>query len=289
MPKKLDFDSAIKKVENISNKVDIIMRNGLIVAFFLIVDGITFILNPDTTLPEMAKNIILLVLLASVSVLITNLAAKTRDAKTIAISAIIVILSIVFYIYPDFIAAYIQLLLALFIIYNGAMNIINALNSDRLSKYAQVITKKYNKVVNRKAKGEKYKEQKEKFKEIDDNINQGLEEQKNKLISPLVNIVNKTSGKSSVLYIVANSASVILGIILLIFPGVSMMMWGIIFLYAGLPNLFAAIKTMDLFGKIKEKRFKEILFDAEKGDNDKQEGAGEKSDKVGKSGKSKSK
>ncbi|MBR3248492.1 hypothetical protein IKF89_00460 [Candidatus Saccharibacteria bacterium] len=268
--KKLDSDKIIKKIEDISSKVDIIMRNGLIIAFFLIVDGITFILNPDTTLSGMAQNIILLILFAAFSVLITNLAAKTRDKKTIIISLTIAILSIVFYIYPDFIAAYIQLLLALFIIYNGIVNIANILNlNDKLAKYTTAITKKYNKIAKRKVESEEKKAQREKFKEIDDNINQGLEEQKKKLINPLVNIVNKSS-KSSVLYIIANSASIILGIILLIFPDVSMMMWGIIFLYTGLPNLFAAIKTMDLFRKIKEKKFKEILFDAEKGDEPKQ-------------------
>ena len=217
--KKLDSDKIIKKIEDISSKVDIIMRNGLIIAFFLIVDGITFILNPDTTLSGMAQNIILLILFAAFSVLITNLAAKTRDKKTIIISLTIAILSIVFYIYPDFIAAYIQLLLALFIIYNGIVNIANILNlNDKLAKYTTAITKKYNKIAKRKVESEEKKAQREKFKEIDDNINQGLEEQKKKLINPLVNIVNKSS-KSSVLYIIANSASIILGIILLIHAG----------------------------------------------------------------------
>lgn len=71
----------MKKVEGISNKVDVIMRNRLIIAFFLVVDGVTFILNPNTTLSGMAKNIILLIIFAAVSVLIANLAAKTKDLK----------------------------------------------------------------------------------------------------------------------------------------------------------------------------------------------------------------
>ena len=269
MAKKVNFDDTIKKVEGISNKVDIIMRNRLIVAFFLIVDGITFLLNPDTTLPEMARNIIILILLAAASVLITNLAAKTKDVKTIAISITIIILGIIFYIYPDLIAAYMQLLLALFIIYNGIVNIANVVESERLSKYAKFLTKKYNKIVNPKAGDKKKEEQKEKFKEVDSNINEGLEQQKEKMITPLVNIVNKAN-KTSTLYIVANAASIVLGIILLIFPGVSMMMWGIIFLYTGIPNLLAAMKSMNLSKKIKEKKFKEILFDAEKDDKSKQ-------------------
>ena len=267
MPKKPNLDKTIKKVENLSNTVDIIMRNRLIVAIFLIVDGITFMLNPDTTLPEMARNIILLVLLAAISVFITNLASKTRDAKTIAISLAIIIVSIIFYIYPDIISAYMQLFLALFIIYDGLNNLANYFNLARLSKYTQAISRKYNKLINKKPK-KVNQERKEKLKEIDNNINVGLEEQKEKLISPLKNIVNKSS-KFSALYVIANTASIILGIILLVFPGVSMMVWGLIFLYTGLSNLFVAIKTMNLTSKLKQKKFKEILFDAKKDDSKK--------------------
>ena len=89
MSKKSKFDKIIKKIEKISSKVDIIMRNRLIVAFFLILDGVTFLLNPDTTLSEMARNIIFLILLAAFSVFITNLAAKTKDLKTIALSFLV--------------------------------------------------------------------------------------------------------------------------------------------------------------------------------------------------------
>ena len=104
---------------------------------------------------------------AAASVLIANLAAKAKDIKTIAISIAIIIIGIVFYIYPDFIAAYIQLLLSLFIIYGGVMNIINTLHlSGKLSKYTQAITRKYNKIVSSHKKENKEKvEQKEKLKE----------------------------------------------------------------------------------------------------------------------------
>ena len=267
MPKKPNLDKTVKKVENLSNTVDIIMRNRLIVAIFLIVDGITFMLNPDTTLPEMARNIILLVLLAAISVFITNLASKAKDAKTIAISLAIIIVSIIFYIYPDIISAYMQLFLALFIIYDGLTNLANYFNLTRLSRYTQSLSEKITKLINRKPKNVN-KERQEKLKEIDNNINAGLEEQKEKLISPLKNIVNKSS-KFSALYIIANAASITLGLILLIFPGVSMMVWGLIFLYTGLSNLFVAIKTMDLTNKLKQKRFKEIIFDAKKDDQKK--------------------
>lgn len=264
-PKKLDFDNTVKKVENISNTVDIIMRNRLIIAFFLIVDGITFILNPDTTLSGMAQNIILILILASLSVLIANLTAKVKDAKTIVITLIIIALAAFFYFNPDFIAGYIQLLLALFIIYDGASNIASLLHwNDKLSKYTSAITSKYHKLTEKTSD----KAQGEKFKEIDNQLNTELEGQKTKLITPLKKIVDKSS-KSSTLFIITNSASVIFGIILLVFPSVSMVVWGIIFLYTGFSNLITSIRTMGLISKIKQKKFKEIIFDAEKPDTKK--------------------
>ena len=245
--KKLDFDKTIKKVENVSNKVDIIMRNRLIIAFFLIVDGITFLLNPDTTLAGMAKNIILLMLLASFSILIANLSVKTKDAKTIIISILIMLIGAFFYFYPDLIAAYMQLLLSLFIIYEGITNIACILNFDnKLSKYTQAITKIYNKLIRRKNK--KKNKQKAKFKDIDNSINNGLEEQGQKMMTPLRNLANKSS-KSSILYIIVNTISIILGIVLLVFPDVSMMIWGIIFLYVGLSNFTVAVKAMNFSKK----------------------------------------
>ena len=78
-----------------------------------------------------------------------------------------------------------------------------------------------------------------------------MEQQKEKLITPLKNIVNKTT-KSSLLYIVVNIASIILGIMLLIFPDVSMVVWGIIFLYAGFSDLLISMKTMNISEKIKK-------------------------------------
>ena len=88
--------------------------------------------------------------------------------------------------------------------------------------------------------------------EVENNFNEGLEQQKAKLITPLKNILNKTN-KSSKLYIITNIATIILGILLIIFPDVSMVVWGLIFLYTGFSDLFISIKTMGISSKIKEK------------------------------------
>lgn len=257
MVKKLNFDNTIKKMEGLSDKVNILMRNKLIIAIFLIVDGIIFILNPNSSLAEMSRSIILLVLLASFSTLLANLSVKPRDIKSIIISLIILILGIVLYIYPDLISAYIQLILSLVIICNGILNIVNSLNLKKTSKYTKIIAEKYNKIINKKKENKDLKEEKkeEKFKDVNKNFNEGMEQQKERLIAPLERLVGKTS-TLPVLYIVANIATVILGIILLIFPDVSMVIWGIIFLYIGFSDLLVFMKTMNVSKKIKEKTLK---------------------------------
>ena len=253
MLKKLNYDDSIKKVEYISDKVNVIMRNRLIIAIFLIVDGITFMLNPNGSLAEMARSIIILVLLASFSTFLINLSAKTKDIKSIVTSIVVLVIGVVLYIYPDLVSAYIQLILSVFIILYGLMNILNALNLNKLSGFSKGITEKYNNIVNNKKTNKNLDETKEeeRFKDVNKNFNEGMEQQKEKLITPLKNIVNKTT-KSSLLYIVVNIASIILGIMLLIFPDVSMVVWGIIFLYAGFSDLLISMKTMNISEKIKK-------------------------------------
>ncbi len=265
MSKKSNSDKLAKKLEVILSKVDIVMRNGLIVALFLIIDGINFILNPEATIEGMARNIILLALIAALSIFVANLTAKTRNKKTVILSAIVVVIGIILFIFPSLIAAYIQIILAVFIIYNGVSNIAKALNLNKLSNFVQNIAGKISKISNRKkpAPSKEKAERIAQFKEVNKSVNSSMEEQAAKLINPLKGAVDKAS-KFSALYIIANIVSIIIGIMLLILPEVSMTVWGILFIYTGIPNLLAAAKSMQLIQKVKEKKFKEILYGDEK-------------------------
>ena len=253
MLKDINFDSTIKKVESASSKVDAIMRNRLIIAIFLIVDGITFLLNPSTSLTGMTRNIIIFVLLASFSTLITNIYSKTKDTKSIVMSIVIIVIGIIAFIYPDAISAYVQILFALFIIYDGLINILNTLNLNQLSGRTQAIAEKFNNIISHN------------HEDVTKNFEEGMEEQKEKFMNPLKNIVNKTN-KSSILYIIINIASVVLGVQLLMFSNVSIIVWGVIFIYTGISDLLVAMRTMNISKKIKEKKIKEILYDEDKTD-----------------------
>jgi uncharacterized membrane protein HdeD (DUF308 family) len=251
MGKKINYDKVLKKIEKATKIIEIIMRNRLIIALLLIIDGITIILNPNSSLVAIARSIILIVLLAAFSTLIANLCTRKKDIKSIIISSLILIIGIITYFYPDIISAYIQLLLSLFIIYDGLINILNVLNLNKISKYTHKISEKYEKVISQK--------------KVNKDIDKELEVQGNKYIEPLKNIVGKTN-KSSILYIIINLATIVLGIFLL-FSSSSMIIWGIIFTYTGTSDLLVTMKTMDILTKIKEKKFKDILYDTNKVDS----------------------
>lgn len=248
MGKKINYDKVLKKIESVTKTIEIIMRNRLIIALLLIIDGITIILNPNSSLVAIARSIILIVLLAAFSTLIANLCSRKKDIKSIIISSLILIIGITTYFYPDIISAYIQLLLSLFIIYDGLINILNVLNINKISQYTHKISDKYEKAISRK--------------KVNKDIDKELEIQGSKYIEPLKNIVSKTN-KSSTLYIVINLATIILGVFLL-FSSSSMIIWGIIFIYTGTSDLLVTMKTMDISTKIKEKKFKDILYDTDK-------------------------
>ena len=260
MAKKMNFDNTMKKVENTAGKVDIIMKNKLIIALFLIVEGVSILLNPAASLEGMARNIIMLVFFAAFLSLVTHLSAKQKDKKSIIISALIVIVSVITYIYPDTISAYIQLLLSLFIIYDGLSNIFNTLHLTKFSGYTEKIAKKYEKIANKKSPSE--------------DVDKGMDEQRDKFMKPIENILSK-SNKSTILYLVVNFATVILGILLLV-SSYSMVVWGIIFLYTGTSDLIVSMRTMNVASKLKEKKFKEILYGEEQKTSNKKKTAKKK-------------
>ena len=260
--KKLDLEKAAKKAEGVVNNVTAIMQSGLIIAFFLIIDGITFILNPENTLRGMAQNIILIVVLAVASIFLSSIFAKPKNRKTIIISLLVLITAIIFWIFPDLIAAYLWLALSLLIIGNGLFNIANLLKfTEKISKFTRPLKEKITRIKEkRKAKKSKSllaESDRKQFKGVDQDLNKGLEEQATKLLNPFQNMVEKSS-KSAVLFIIANTISVIFGLVLLIYPDTSITLWGVIFLYTGLTSFIAGLKAMQIFKKIKEKRFKEI-------------------------------
>ena len=247
MPKNkiINFDEAKIKIEDMSNKINIIMRNRLIIAILLIVDGINFILNPNGSMSDMARGIALVVLIGSFTLLITNLFSKNKSIKTIIISLFVIIVCAISIIYPNFIANYIKFILALIIFFNGILNVLNILKLDKLKLYTFYFEKKFKGLIHEA--------------NISQEFEDGVKEQTDRIINS-VNDVVKKSNKNSYFSLIVNIISIILGVLLFILPNITVITFGVIFVYTGILDFAMVFKSRNIGKKIRDKKFKEILF-----------------------------
>lgn len=242
------FNGVIEKIENTTKKIDVIMRNRLIIASFLIIDGVNFILNPTRSISDMARLVALFVFVASATAIITNISSKQKDLKSIIISTISIMISIVIFIFPRAMALHLRIILSLFIIFNGLINIFNVLKLDKVSSYIINVENKIKDIVHKR--------------KIEENFEKGIKEQTKRITKPLnefMDITNKIS--YSYLYLVINTISIILGIVLLIWSDITIVIWGVIFIFIGISDFLMAAKSMNISKKLKEKDIKAILYD----------------------------
>lgn len=237
MRKKITLEKLFKKIEKFAEKAKVLMQNRLVIAIFLIVDGITIVFNPNAPLTRIARSVILIIILSAISSLMSELYAKKKNIISIIKSLILLIVSVTTYLYPDFISAYMQLLLSIYIIYVGLSNILGILHLNRFTDFIDRLSKKYDNISNQK--------------KLSRDIDKQMTLQGNKYIKPLQKLLNKAKN-SSVIYIIVNILTIVLGILLLV-SSFSMFVWGIIFLYTGISDLIIVVKAMNLSDDIKEK------------------------------------
>ena len=224
-------------VEIISKKVYSIMHNRLIIAVFMIVDGICFIIDPTNKMEFTSQMVALSALLASFAVLTTNISSKKRNLKYIILAIIIIIICIYLLIFPKILAINLRVLFAIFIILNGLINIFNIIKLDRLSNY---ISNTEDKLKNKFEEGETAK-----------TFNNGaILEETEKFINPFEDFIEKSS-KNSILYFILNIISVILGIVLFTNNNITLILCGLILIYTGISDLLMFIKSMKLSKRLK--------------------------------------
>ena len=226
-----------ENIEYVSQKIDTIMQNRLIIAIFMIVDGICLIIDPIDKMEFIAKVIAFSAILASSTVIITNIKSKARNIKSIVMASIMIIICAGIIIFPEILAINVKVLIAIFIIFNGLINIFNIMKLDKLSSY---ISNTENKIKNKFDKNEK-----------DKGFNKGVVlEQTEKISNPLNNFIEKTN-KNSILYFILNIISVILGIVLLTTDTTALILCGIILIYTGTFDLLIFVKSKKLSKKLK--------------------------------------
>ena len=234
---KENLEKITNQVEDISKKVDSIMHNRLIIAIFMIVDGICFILDPINKMEFIAQTVAWGAILASIAVLATNIKSQKRDMKSIIVAIVIILISICTIIFPKILAINLRILLAIFIILNGLINIFNVIKLDKMSSY---LSNAENDIKD-KISGD----------ETDNAFNNGvIMEQTEKIINPFNRVIEKAS-ENTILYFILNSISVILGIVLFTNNNMTLILCGIILVYTGLIDLLMFAKSIKLSKKMK--------------------------------------
>lgn len=234
-----------KKIQESAGKIDVIMRNRLIIAIFLIVDGLNFLIFRDDSLTGMATSIAFLVLITSITVLISSVTAIKKDISSIIIALIVIGLCIFTFFFPKIVANYLKLILSIFIITNGVINTLNILKLNKLSAQILSTRKNMENKINEKSHSKEYR------KEVRSQID--------KILNTTNKVVDSTS-KFPYLYLIINIMSIILGLWLFIYPNVTIFVWGIIFIYTGLTNFMVSARSMNLRQKLQKREFKKILF-----------------------------
>lgn len=225
-----------EKIDDASKKVDSIMHNRLIIAIFMIVDGINFVINPVNSMEFMARTVALLALFAAGAIVVTNMKSKNIDKKSTIISSVTMIVCIYLLIFPKILAINIRVLSAIFIISNGLINIFNVTKMDKISNFM------INTENDIKSKLDN--------NEINKNFDKGiLKEQTDKVLNPLTNVVEKAN-KKSWLYLVLNIIYVILGIFLFTTNNGTLIICGIILIYSGVCDFLMFTKSIKLSKKI---------------------------------------
>ena len=250
--KKIDLEKTVQTIERIS-------QNRLILAIFLVIDGIVFLANPEQPVEEMGRSVAICMALAAGAMIIAKIVAKERLIRFIP-AFILLAAGGLMYFYPDVLSAYFRLLLALVIIINGALNLLDVMGLSRAREMLTALRDKAAKFFSRVKTP----------KTFDD----GIDEQANKYFRPLQKIVSESEGHKAV-YFVVNLLSVILGVLLLVKADLSITVFGLIFVYVGISDFVMAYRTRKVSEKLRNGEFSEILFEKTAGQKEQAEGASE--------------
>ena len=238
--KKASFDliKAAQTVERIS-------QNRLILALFLLIDGIVFLANPQQPVEDMGRSIAICMAFAAGAMIIAKIVAKERLVRFIPALILLAAGGLMFF-YPNVLSAYFRLLLALVIIINGLLNLFDILELNRAWEMITALRDKITGIFSR-VKTPK-------------NLDDGIDEQGNRYLRPLQKIVSESEGHR-IIYFVSNFLSVILGVLLLVQPNLSITVFGMIFVYVGISDFVMAFRTRKISEKLRNREFREILFE----------------------------
>ena len=228
--KTIDFEKIMRTVERIS-------QNRFIIAIFLVIDGFVFLFNPAESVENMGRAIAGSMVLAAGAMIIAKIVAKERFVRFLP-ALILLAAGVLMYFYPNFLSAYFRLLLALVIVIQGTINLLDVLGLTQAREFVTALRDKAVKFFSR------IKNPKQ--------IDEGMEGEAGKILNPLYKIVSESKWHKAV-YFAINLLAVILGVMLLVRPNISITILGVIMIYAGSSNLVMAFRTRKISKELRNK------------------------------------
>lgn len=248
-------------IEKTALMVERISRNRLILAIALVVDGVLFLLNPGQTVEGMGRAIAITMMLAAGTLIITKISVKEPFVRFLP-ALILLAAGGLLWFFPEKLSASFRFLLALLIIINGIVNLMSILGLSHTQDILATLDEKARKAFSR-------------IKNSED-LENGLQEQTRRYMRPLHQVVSESEGHKAG-SVVINLLSVILGVLLLVKADISITIFGIIFIYVGISDFLLAFKTRKISEKLRDKQYKEILFEETDGHENQAEGDSEDS------------
>ena len=219
------MEKIVSRIESLSNRVNQILRNRVIAAALLIVQGANMLLNPSEAPDGMVRGIAVTVALAGLA----SLAGCFRDGlrqrwRSAVLTAVMIAFCVYFYITPDWMAVSLRYVIGITALLVGAANLARMLQWNRLAEAGQRVGQ----IGTRE--------------NLVSEARNALNEQVQKTLTPTLNILEKMPLGSWLISIL----TIVLGIVLLIFPftagDVVIRICGLTLLLGAVSDLWLALK-----------------------------------------------
>ena len=226
-----------KNIDFTIKSIDKIMHTKIILAIFMIIDGINYILHPDRTIYYMSRTVAQDAFLAAATIIITFISTKNRDIKSLTTPILMLIVSGIIFLFPNTFTPNIRLILGIFIILNGIINILNIKKIDRVGASLKFVEKKFKNDIT-------------KIEKVESEDKDTILKQTKKIIDPFKNVL-KYASKYYYLYLILNIITIILGLLLL-FNDTTIVVCGFIFIYTGIFEVLMFINSFIVSSKKKK-------------------------------------
>lgn len=240
------FQKAISFFTRTADWVTTILRNRIIAAVLLLIQGISFISDPSKSGEGMVKSIAMTVAFASAVSAIGSITAKEKGPsshRSLVLSVLLLIVSVLCWFKPQGLDILLRIAIAVTAIYTGIINLLQVMRLEKLKQDVEQVGKKTKNAF--KILSEKIADQfdPDDTEQLDDTIEDAVNEHIEKRWEPVRKLIRQTSG-SKFFTAVVNIVIFSLGILLIIYPfttnTVMMIASGITMIVSGISNLWTA-------------------------------------------------